>query len=113
MAHMAVHGYWEAFPYALLDLLRYLAWYLVCGLIMAGTWYGGHAAYAAWRRTGPPPLRRRVRVAREASRGISEIETFLAECAQPRPPTGENGQKPAVRDWPAADQDRRDDQATR
>lgn len=112
MAHMAAHGSWDTFSYALLDLLRYLAWYLMCGLIMAGTWYGGHSAYTAWRKTGPPSRRRRVHVAREAARGIGEIEAYLATCAQP-PPTGETGQKPAVLDWSAADRDGRDDQATR
>src|SRR5262245_63330558 len=95
MAHMAVHS-WEAFPYALLGLLRYLAWYLVCGLIMAGTWYGGHAAYAAWRRTGPPPLRRPVRVTREAARGMGDIEEFLEEGGQTRLQTGDSGQKHGV-----------------
>ena len=113
MAHMAVHGYCETLSYALLDLLRYLGWYLMCGLIMAGAWYGGHSAYAAWRKTGPPSRRGRVPLAREAARGIGEIEAFLATCAQPRPPTGESGHKPAGSDRSAADRDRRDDQATR
>lgn len=88
---------WEAVPYLVLDLLRYLAWALMGGLIAVGTcWYGGYAAYHAWQKTGPPSRRRRAagRIAREAARGIIEIEAYLAARATSRRHTPRTGPRP-------------------
>ena len=75
------------------DLLRYLGWVCVGGLIAVGAcWYGGVVAmqaYRDWQCTGPPrPWRHRTGpprrhrhpqsdVEREVARGIREIEVFL------------------------------------
>lgn len=75
---------WGALNDQLLDALRYLWWWLVGGLIaMSAGWYGGAVAmeaYHEWQRSGPPPRRRprRDEVAREAQRGVRQIELFLA-----------------------------------
>ena len=82
------------------DLLRYMGWVCVGGLIAVGAcWYGGVVAmeaYRDWQRAGPPSSRRhrtgptrRYRppqsdVEREAARGIREIEVFLGARATRR-----------------------------
>ncbi|MGH8775309.1 MAG: hypothetical protein ACRDWI_09105 [Jiangellaceae bacterium] len=53
------------------------------GLVTAGScWYGGYGAYAAMQRTGLPSSQRPAptdaTVSRDAERGISEIEAYLA-----------------------------------
>ena len=68
---------------ALLNVLRYLVWSLMSGLIAAGSGRcGGYDAYSAWTQAGPPAPRCRFRddsaVTRDAARGIEEIEAFLA-----------------------------------
>jgi hypothetical protein len=68
---------------ALLNLLRYLLWSLMSGLIAAGSGRcGGYDAYTAWTEAGPPAPRCRfgggTSVTRDAARGIAEIEAFLA-----------------------------------
>jgi len=67
---------------ALVNLLRYLLWSLMSGLIAAGSGRcGGYDAYTAWTKAGPPTPRCRFRpetsVTRDAARGIAEIEEFL------------------------------------
>ncbi|HEX6577990.1 MAG TPA: hypothetical protein VF082_06440 [Jiangellaceae bacterium] len=68
---------------ALLNVLRYLLWSLMSGLIAAGSSRcGGYDAYTAWTKAGPPVPRCRfgdaASVTRDAARGIAEIEAFLA-----------------------------------
>ena len=79
------------------NLLRSALWLTVAGLVVAGACLGGgYGVYIAWVKAGPPARRRRLAetaVIREASRGITEIEAFLAaRCAprgpEPRPPAG-------------------------
>lgn len=83
---------WDLASFLLLDVVRYLTWALVGGLIAIGACcYGGHAAYLAWHEKGPPAPRRhqRAQERREAARGIAAIEAFLAEHAtSPEPPPG-------------------------
>lgn len=70
-----------------LNLLRYVLWVMTTGLIAAGCGRcGGYDVYVAWKRAGPPAPRCRngteAAVARDAARGIAEIEAFLtAQCA--------------------------------
>jgi hypothetical protein len=65
------------------DVLRYLNWLCVGGLIAVGAcWCGGVVAmqaYCEWQHTGPPRRQRPSggTVEREAARGIREIEVFL------------------------------------
>ncbi|QWC84168.1 hypothetical protein KLP28_11240 [Nocardioidaceae bacterium] len=65
------------------DVLRYLGWVCVGGLIAVGAcWCGGVVAmqaYREWQRTGPPRRHGHTQgaVEREAARGIREIEVFL------------------------------------
>ena len=76
------------------NLLRYALWITFAGLVAAGACLcGGYGVYIAWVKAGPPARRRLAEAAmiREASRGITEIEAFLAaRCAprgpEPRPP---------------------------
>ena len=67
---------------ALVNLLRYLLWSLMSGLIAAGaSRCGDYDVYAAWKKAGPPTPRCRFEgrgVARDAALGIAEIEEFLA-----------------------------------
>jgi hypothetical protein len=80
------------------NLLRSALWLTFAGLVAAGACLGGgYGVYVAWVKAGPPARRRRrlgeAAVIREASRGITEIEAFLAaRCAprgpEPRPPAG-------------------------
>ncbi len=68
---------------ALVNLVRYLLWSLMSGLIAAGSGRcGGYDAHTAWTKAGPPTPRCRFRaetaVTRDAARGIAEIEEFLA-----------------------------------
>ncbi|MGH8824115.1 MAG: hypothetical protein ACRDVN_06535 [Jiangellaceae bacterium] len=79
-----------AVPHAscsVLNLLRYVLWVMTTGLIAAGSGRcGGYDVYVAWKKAGPPAPRCRYRtdaaVARDAARGIAEIEAFLtAQCA--------------------------------
>lgn len=76
---------------ALGDLLRYLGWVCVGGLIAVGAcWCGGVVAmqaYRDWQLTGPPRRHRPSgsAVAREAARGIREIEVFLGAGTTHRP----------------------------
>lgn len=88
---------WELAAYLLLDLMRYLTWALMGALIAMGAcwtcWYGGCAAYTAWRDKGPPTPRRhqRAQERREAARGIAAIEAFLAaQATAPGRPRGED-----------------------
>jgi len=92
MSYVDPHA-WEALSGELADALFHLCWLFVGGLIAMGAcWYGGLAAmqaYVEWQRAGPPERRhqRRDRPAREAKRGIREIEAYLgARATQPPDP---------------------------
>jgi hypothetical protein len=83
----------EALSDAVADILLYLCLASIGGLIaMSACWYGGLAAmqaYHEWQSAGPPKRRRqrRDRLAREAERGIHEIEAYLdAFASQPPDP---------------------------
>jgi hypothetical protein len=79
---------WGGVTGLLVDAVRYLAWWFVGGLIgMSAGWYGGVVAldaYHEWQKSGPPPRssRRRDEVAREAQRGLRQIESFLADLEE-------------------------------
>jgi hypothetical protein len=71
----------------LLDLLRNVAWALVMAFATIGAcWAGGAAATTAWSAIRRPAQRRDEPdpVEDEATRGIAEIETFLAARATPQ-----------------------------
>ncbi len=78
------------------DLLRYLSWVCIGGLIAMGAcWCGGVMAmhaYRDWQRSGPPRRRRHSRdsVECEAARGIREIEVFLGAPTTTRRSDPEN-----------------------
>lgn len=71
---------------ALVNVLRYLLWSLMSGLVAAGaSRCGDFDVYTAWKRSGPPAPRCRFEareVTRDAARGIAEIEEFLAAHRQ-------------------------------
>lgn len=78
----------EVLSYMFVEVLQYLAWALVGGLIAVGAcWYGGYGAYLAWQKAGPPIRRQHAdaRIAHDAARGIAEIEAILAAYTT-RPP---------------------------
>lgn len=81
------NGTWAALASGLVDALRFLAWSAMCGLVATGAaWYGGSVAYEAWRHMcATRPSRRPGGAAREARRGIREIEEYLERRA-PTPP---------------------------
>lgn len=63
----------------LLDVGQFLAWQLLYGLIVTGACCCGVLAECVPLRDELPPLRwRRLNEARDAARGIREIEAFLA-----------------------------------
>jgi hypothetical protein len=85
------HAYLLALSEATGNVLRYVLWVTVAGLGLAGVCLcGGFAAYAGWATVGPPFRhgRRHAEAAltREAARGITEIEAFLAAQLGPRGP---------------------------
>jgi hypothetical protein len=74
---------------ALRQFMTYVAWAVTAALVAAALcWCCGHGARAAWSRIGPPARRGEPEppddAAREAVRGIREIEAFLAGQADPR-----------------------------
>lgn len=70
---------------AVADLIRYLAWLVTGGLVAAGAvWCAGYGAYQGWADEHPSPrMRSRAdwRLRREVTRGIAELETYLAARA--------------------------------
>jgi hypothetical protein len=84
------------------DLTRYAMWYVVGSLVASGaTWCAGYGAYQVWADEHPPPrlrTRREHDLRREASRGIAELELYLAARARVGRPRREARPKPAPRD---------------
>lgn len=71
----------------LLDLLRNVAWAMVMAFATVGAcWAGGAAATTAWSAIRRPASRRDEPdpVVDEATRGIAEIESFLATRTRPQ-----------------------------
>lgn len=70
------------FADALREMLRYLAWMIVDGLVVVGACYsGGCAFWVHYRRRWPVIGGRTCRqadVSQAVGRGIAEIEAFLA-----------------------------------
>lgn len=84
MRHMLRHGL-----NVLSAMVRHLLWALMCGLVAAGSgWCGRPDVYAAWREVGLParrhPTEDESATRRYATRGIAEIEAFLAGHGSPR-----------------------------
>ena len=79
---------------AVADLVRYLSWFVVGSLVAGGAvWCAGYGAYQDWADEHPSPrIRTRAewRLRREVSRGIAELETYLAA----RVDVGRSGQEP-------------------
>ncbi len=78
------------------DGVRYLAWWLMAGLVVTGSWwFSGYRSCATdWLKAGPPRRGRAVRsdpvakdpvatdpVAREAVEGIAALEAYLDSFA--------------------------------
>lgn len=90
--------------YATLDGLRYLVWVVVSGLVAVGScFYGGYAAYAAWKKTGPPPRSKQSQefaIHREAVHGIADIEAFLVQQPPATRSDAETDSPPTTREHP-------------
>jgi hypothetical protein len=69
----------------LLDGVRHLAWWLMAGLVVSGSWWftGYRGCAADWLRAGPPRrgTPQRDPIAREAVKGIAALEAYLDSFA--------------------------------
>ncbi|MGS0684851.1 hypothetical protein ACVBEQ_06830 [Nakamurella sp. GG22] len=68
------------------DGVRYLAWWLMAGLVVTGSWWftGYRSCGTDWLKAGPPRRGRagqRDPVAREAVEGIAALEAYLDSFA--------------------------------
>lgn len=68
------------------DGVRYLAWWLMAGLIITGSWWftGYRNCATDWVKAGPPGRGRTERqdpIAREAVAGIAALEAYLDSFA--------------------------------
>jgi hypothetical protein len=66
--------------------VRYLAWWLMAGLVVTGSWwFAGYRGCAAdWIKAGPPrrgTTARRDPIAREAVQGIAALQAYLDSFA--------------------------------
>ena len=71
---------------ALWDGVRYLAWWLMAGLVVSGSWWftGYRGCATEWVKDGPPRPGRAVPrdpIAREAVQGIAALEAYLDSFA--------------------------------
>lgn len=73
---------WHQLAEALLDVTRYLLWWLMGGLVACGSWwYVGAEVYQNWVRETPAPRVRLVaelRLRRDVRRGCRALEKYLA-----------------------------------
>jgi hypothetical protein len=73
---------WHYLAGAFLDVIRYLMWWLVGGLIAWGScWYVGANVYENWVRETPAPrvlLAAELRLRRDLRRGCRALEEYLA-----------------------------------
>lgn len=64
------------------DLIRYVTWFVTGSLVAAGAvWCAGYGAYQGWADDHPSPRIRTVaewRLRREVTRGITQLESYLA-----------------------------------
>ena len=86
------------------DLSRYVMWLCVGSLIAGGAvWCAGYGAYQEWAAAHPPPAvrtRRERDLAREVSRGIAALESYLAASA-PAPGSDPGRRRPRPRPLPS------------
>ena len=72
---------WHYLAGAFLDVIRYLVWWLVGGLVAGGSWYVGANVYENWVRETPAPrvrLAAELRLRRDVRRGCRVLEDYLA-----------------------------------
>ncbi|MHB1164512.1 MAG: hypothetical protein ACYC3K_04650 [Candidatus Nanopelagicales bacterium] len=79
--HVAVHGQ------LMREVVAFAVWYLISGLAASAAWlYGGaevHSSAASLARDRGDRLRSAFAIDREASRGIHDIENYLARRDTP------------------------------
>lgn len=74
---------WQQLWYTWLELVSYLLWWLMGGLVaLGGCYYVGQLVYMDWVRENPPPRIRFLaerRLRRDLARGLADLEEYLYE----------------------------------
>lgn len=98
---------WQQLANALWDVLDFLRWTLMAGLIASGAaWTGGQFLYGDWVREHPPPhlrLLAQQRLRRHIGRGLADLEEYLRERdpghGHDRPARRGRSQTPSRHEW--------------